>query len=407
MVGAVDAVERRLTAGFARRAGQVSAAVCLVVLVAWCLSYRDGLDWQRSPVGTDFVAFWWAARVTLADGAVRAYDLSYVWQGQHAYWPGLDGAFAWVYPPSFLLLVLGLGLLPHLVAVGVWTVATAGPYVAVLRRQLPPGAGWLLVGYPGLWVGIGQGQNQFLTAMLLAGAILLVRRHPVLAGLCAGLLAIKPHLAVLLPVAYVAARAWRAFASAAVTAIVVTLGSAALLGWGTLPAWFDGMRFVGDAVLDGRLPVWKFVSPYTALVWLGLPVWLAAGLHLVVAVGAVVLVWRVWRSVSGDPPSGSALRLAGVALMAATFLVTPYSADYDLAWLGFPMAWLATDALRTGWRRGEKLLVAASYVGVLTTLPAAVTHVQIAPFLLAGLLLVALRRQVSDDPVRRAPTPRP
>jgi hypothetical protein len=385
LIRVVDALERPLTVRFARRAGIVSTGVCLAVLVGWLFTYRDGLDWQRAPVGTDFVAFWWAARVTWQESAVRAYDLAYAWQGQHDYWPGLDGVFAWVYPPSFLLVVLGLGLLPYLVAFGVWTVATAAPFVGILRTQLPRGAGWLLAGFPGLWVGIGQGQNQFLTATLMAGAIVLVRRRPVAAGLCAGLLAIKPHLAVLLPVAFLAARAWRAFAVAAVTAVGVTLGSIAVLGWGTLTAWFDAMGFVSSAILSGRLPVWKFVSPYTALLWLGLPWSVAMVLHVLVAAMAVLLVWRVWRRTDDT-------RLRGIALMSATFLVTPYSADYDLAWLAFPMAWLAGCAIAHGWRRGDRLLLAVAYVGVLTTLLGAVTHVQVAPFLLGGLLLTAYER---------------
>ena len=412
--GWIDAVEAHLTARFARRAGQVSAGLCLAVVIGWCFTYRDGLDWQAAPVGTDFAAFWWAARVTLAEGALPAYDLWHAWQGQHEYWPGLQGAFAWVYPPSFLLLVLGLGLLPHLVAFGVWTVATVAPYLAVLRRQVPAGGGWLALGFPGLWMGIGQGQNQFLTASLMAGAVLLVRRHPVLAGLCAGLLAIKPHLAVVLPLAYAAARAWRAFASAAATAVLVTVGSAAMLGWGTIPAWFDAMAFVGDAIDEGRLPVWKFVSPYTSLIWLGVPVPAAAAGHAVVAAGAAVAVWRVWRRTDRAT-------LRGIAAMSATFLVTPYSADYDLAWLAFPLAWLAAEAVGHGgygghgehggpgdlqgwgWRRGERLLLAGGYVAVLTTLPAVVTHVQVAPFILAGLAYAADRRSAPSGPAASPP----
>jgi len=388
--GLVDSVEQRLTPGFARRAGQVSTAICLVVMVAWCFSYRDGLDWQKAPVGTDFVAFWWAARVTLQDGAVHAYDLWHAWQGQHAYWPGLEGAFAWVYPPPFLMFVLALGFLPYLTAFAVWTVGTLGLFAAALKSQVPAGAGWLLVGFPGIWVGIGQGQNQFLTGWAMATAIMAARRNPMIAGLAAGLMVMKPHLAVVLPLAYIAARAWRAFGMAAVTAVVLMVSSAASLGWDTIPAWLDAMRFVSEAAVDGRLPLWKFVSPYTSLVWLGLPLWLAMGLHLVVAGWALVLVWRVWRRTVSA--TGQVTALAGLATVAATFLVTPYSADYDLAWLGFAMAWLGIEGLRHGWRRGDRLLLALSYVAVLSTLPALVTHVQIAPFLLAGLLWAAYRR---------------
>ncbi len=394
VAGVVDAVESRLGARFARWAGVGSTVVCVAIVAWWCTTYGDdGLDWRGSPLGADFNAFWWAARVALTDGPAAAYDVEHAWRGQSAYWPGVQGAFAWVYPPSFLLVVLGLGLLPHTAAFLTWTAATTAPYVAVLRRATPPGGGWLLAGFPGLWLGIGQGQNQFLTATLTAGAVLLLRRHPVLAGVCAGLMAVKPHLAVLLPVAYAAAGAWRAFAAAAVTASGVTLGSAALLGWGTLPAWVQAMGFVGDAIGTGRLPVWKFVSPYTSLVHLGLPGWAAAAGHVVVAAWAVSAVWRVWRR-------AEEATLRGSALMAATFLATPYSADYDLAWLGLPVAWLAAEALRTGWRRGERLLLAAAYLGVVLTVPATVVPVQTAPLVLAALLWVSARR-ADDEPSRR------
>ena len=58
----------------------------------------------------------------------------------------------------------------------------------------------------------------------------------------------------------------------------------------------------------------------------------------------------------------------------------------------YSAAWLAGCAIAHGWRRGDRLLLAVAYVGVLTTLLGAVTHVQVAPFLLGGLLLTAYER---------------
>jgi hypothetical protein len=100
---------------------------------------------------------------------------------------------------------------------------------------------------------------------------------------------------------------------------------------------------------------------------------------------------------------------------------SPYSADYDLTWLAFPLAWLAAEAVGhggygghgehggpgdlqgSGWRRGERLLLAGGYVAVLTTLPAVVTHVQVAPFILAGLAYAADRRSAPSGPAASPP----
>jgi len=56
-----------------------------------------------------------------------------------------------------------------------------------------------------------------LTAALAGAALLSLERRPILAGVFIGLLAIKPHLALLFPVALIAIGAWRTLLAAAVT----------------------------------------------------------------------------------------------------------------------------------------------------------------------------------------------
>lgn len=382
-----------------------AAAVQLVAVLAWLTTYRDGFDPRGMPLGNDFAAFWFGARLALERGAVVAYDLPAAIAFQHAAWPQLVGAYAWVYPPSFLLLVLWTGLLPHVVAFVVWTLATLGAYLASVRDWLRGPYRWVVLGFPGLWLGLGQGQNQFLTAALGFAGLRLLQRHPVWAGVCIGLLAIKPHLALLFPVALAAARAWKAFASAAVTAVAVTLGSAAILGWGTLFAWRDAMGWVAWAVANDQLPVWMFPSPYALLLGLGVPVWVAWVVQGVVAVAAAAVVYRVWRV--------APLPLAGSALIVATFLATPYWAVYDLAWLLLPVLWLLSEGRNReirlaqapptechaetrlgerGWRTGERPLLAAAWLLPYLASIAVVVPVQVAPWVLAGLLVVIWRQ---------------
>jgi hypothetical protein len=265
--------------------------------------------------------------------------------------------------------------------------------VVALRKAIGrTGAGWLIAAFPGLWICVAHGQNGFITATLAGGAILLVRRRPVLSGVLIGLLAIKPHLAVLFAVALLAVRGWRTLLSAAVTAAAFLGLSVAVFGPGALTAWLDSLQLARLATESGMLPWHKMPSTFALLRLLGTPVaWAYAG-HALVAVAGVAAVWLVWRR------SGS-LQLRGAVLMAATFVVNPYAFDYDLVWLAFPIAWLACHGLDNGWRRGDREVLAAAWVlPALATSVASLIHVQIAPFVLGALVWIAVRRVIEVRP---------
>ena len=74
------------------------------------------------------------------------------------------------------------------------------------------------------------GQNSVLTAGLAALALHLLGKRPVVAGVVIGLLAIKPQLAVVFPFVLIAARAWRTFAAAALSATLFAAAGIALTG---------------------------------------------------------------------------------------------------------------------------------------------------------------------------------
>jgi hypothetical protein len=377
------------------------AAVALQVAggLVWLTTYRGLFDPRGMPIGNDFAAFWFGAQYALGHPAVGTYDLVAMTTFQHDAWPELVGMYAWVYPPSFLLLVLGFGLLPYVPAFLVWTVTTLAAFLAGVWQNVRDRTSlWLVVAFPGLWLGLGQGQNQFLTAALGALGLGLLRKHPVWAGVCIGLLCIKPHLALLFPVALVAARAWRTILAAAVTAVTVTLVPAAILGWDTLLAWRDAMAWVATAIADKRLPVWMFPAAFPWLLSLGVPVVLAWVVQGVVTVVAAVVVYRIWRPVEGTlrgPAWPNALALPGSALILATFLASPYYAMYDLTWLALPLCWLVGTGLATGWRRGERPLLVLLFLLPYASVIALVVDVQLAPFVLSGLLWHVWRRSVS------------
>ncbi|HET6237632.1 MAG TPA: glycosyltransferase family 87 protein, partial [Acetobacteraceae bacterium] len=110
------------------------------------------------------------------------------------------------------------------VSTGVHNVSTClgTAFVLVLRAiARPRGWSWLVpvAAFPAtLWT-VAMGQNAFLNAALLSGFTLLLQHRPLRAGALLGALCIKPHLAILAPVALIVSRRWRAAAST-VTAVL-------------------------------------------------------------------------------------------------------------------------------------------------------------------------------------------
>lgn len=362
--------------------------VLAVAIPVYATTFHDGVDGRGQSVGSDFIAFWSAARLAVEGHGTWAWDLHRLASDQFGAFPGLAGPTAWVYPPATLVFVAPLGYLSHPAAFLVWTAVGLGVFFAALapvlrgRRYAWP----LAVAFPGVWLGIAQGQTEFVVAGLAGGALLLLDRHQRWAGVLIGLLVIKPHLAVLFPVILVAGRRWRTFAWAAITALGAMAAGVLAFGFDSIRLWLDGMQLVGTAVNAGALPVDKFVTPYAAFRLVGMPEGAALVLHVLIALGVVLAVWRVWGRTSD-------LRIRGSAIVLGTFLVTPYAADYDLVLLAFPIAWLALLGREKGWLRGDRNLLVSAWVLPWLAAPiAATTHIGVAPLLLACLLRQVWRR---------------
>ncbi|KRE94585.1 hypothetical protein ASG76_09185 [Nocardioides sp. Soil774] len=357
-------------------------AMFVLATPLYASTFHKGLDSWGRPLGTDFIAFWSAGRLALHGRAVDAWDLDLIGAFELSLYPGLAGPTQWAYPPTTLALVIPFGALPHLLAFAAWVVIGLAVYLFALAPLIRGHAhAWpVALAFPGLWLGIPSGQVQFFVAALMGAALLLLPRRPVLAGILIGLLVIKPQMAVLLPIALVAGREWKAFAAAAITSIMAVAASTMAFGVSAYDAWWSSLGALGAAIDDGSAPVFKFVTPFMGLRVMGVPEVPALLLHGGVAVAAATVVWRLWRR-SDDP------RIRGTATVVGTFLVTPYAADYDLAVLAFPIAWMAILGTTDGWLRGDRNTMVAAWVLPMVVAPITLlTHVTLAPLVCALVL---------------------
>src|SRR5262249_21993889 len=142
--------------------------------------------WFRDPSGQlraiDFVNIWMAGQQALNGNPAAAYDEAIHKAAQvDALGNEFEGAHTWYYQPTFLFSAALLSLLPYVGAYVIWVGATFAAYVAVIRGIIGSNAGILLAcAYPGVMMNIVPGQNGFLTAALIGGALLVMPRRPIL-----------------------------------------------------------------------------------------------------------------------------------------------------------------------------------------------------------------------------------
>ncbi len=299
----------------------------------------------------------------------------------------------WPYPPTYLLLLAPLAMLPYVTAFLTWEVVTLLGCIAVVyfivRRQ--PAIALALASPFTAWNFL-IGQNGFLTASLVGAALLVLERRPVLSGVFIGCLTCKPQLGILFPVALVAGKQWRAGASAVMTAAFLAVVSIAMFGigpWEAFPRELAGQVGVNLLITSGMLcrcqsvyGLIRFLRGDAALAWL------AQGMT---TCGIAVIVWLIWRS---------RVRYAvkAATLSAGVLLATPYAMAYDLAAIAIPVAFLARDQLTCGLLRGEQTTVLALFVASFCVFLLTEWAQVGAPILLALLGLILRRaRQHGED----------
>lgn len=331
----------------------------------------DGLnDFQGRPLGTDFSSFYSAGTLVLDGRPAAPYDLLAHHAREQAIFGAATPYYAFLYPPFFLLVAAALALLPYLLALSVWLAATLALYLLAIRTivgRAPPGTEsggdrlWFLLAlaFPAVFVNLGHGQNAFLTASLLAIALCQLERRPALAGILFGLMAYKPQLGLMIPLALAAGGNWRSFAAAVLTVAALALATLAAFGPEVWKAFFDSTSFTRAVMIElGELGWHKMQGVFAwARMWgAGIPLAYAVQGSVTLIVGGT-LVW-LWRS-------SARFALKATALALGTILATPFSLDYDMMVLSVAIAFLAVNGQTHGFAPYEKTAIACLWLAPL------------------------------------------
>lgn len=338
---------------------------------------------------SDFIALWAAGRLAAAGHAAAAYD----WAALKPVEENIVGPFAgylgWRYPPMFLFAAAAVSLLPYAAAFLLWIFGTFAAYLAAIRVIVGDRVGYFLAAaFPAVLANFMVGQNGFLSAGLIGGALAVMEDRPICSGLLLGLLSYKPHLGLLFPVALAAGRRWRVFFTAASTATLLAVASEMAFGSTSWEAFLHG---VGHALNAESVAYWgKLQSAFglaRALYDSEAVAWITQIATALAAAGAIGVLWR----------SRAAYEIKAAALGAAVLLATPHLLIYDLVVLAVPLAFLFRLGRSGGFLRHELAGIGCSCLLILIY-PFVTAPVGFVAVVIVAALVV--RRACSSGPIK-------
>ena len=294
-------------------------------------------------------------------------------QGRPLYAPFLHHPFpdatlrpAYIYPPSFALLIAPLGLLAEGAAAAIWIAlqqAALAVAIVVVVRWLRP-TRWAVVAllvatlsfYP-LWVDAVQAQANLLVLLLVTvGVVGILKDRPAF-GLAIGVAAALKLTPIILVIWLLLDRRFRAAAFVLAGLTILTLAGALLRFQDTmayfrqvLPALASGTAFYANQSLAGVLGRTVSANPYTQP-WINLP-WVS--LLLIAAAIILVACWW-WQTRRQSAPSRA------VAFIPLVPLLSSVTWSHHLV-IVLPLLWLSVIALG---QRDWPALPTAALAGIL------------------------------------------
>jgi len=363
-------------------------AAFYVFIVGWLLC-----EWVLPPNGKlasiDFCWIWVSGKFAVSSDPVRIYDPVMLSAVHDALFHPDECLFQfrhqYVYPPTFLFFTYPLGLMPYSTAFAVWVVATFVLYEAAIYAIIPRPAALIAALTPiAVPVNALFGHNGFLTAGLIGLSLVFVERRPWLAGILLGLLTYKPQFGVLLPIALLASRNWRALGGATATSMMLVVAAAIAFGYQGWPSFIDTLIDRDSSLSpDGHTEL-RLQSIYGLLHWAGADAWISWTMHLTVAAIVAVTVYAVWAK-----PIPHSLKAATLCIGAV--MVTPYVLPYDVCILSITVAFLVRDGMSRGFLPGERTGILLCFAGLLLWF----VQTPISPVVYPVILFLIARRIVA------------
>ena len=349
--------------------------------------------------GRDFVNLWTGGQLLRIEGAGRIYEID-SYRAFLAQLFGPLGKHNYSYPPVTFPIAELFAMLPYWVALAAWLGGTGALFVWAARRWWPRqwGPPLLVLLTPAALMNIWAGHYGFLVGALFLLGWARLDRRPLLAGIFFGLMLVKPHLAILVPLVLLVQGRWTAIASAAATVLLLIASTALIYGWSAWAQFLFGTSAVQAALIDPGTSFFGYMSTSMATAVLRFSdQWLLAfGAQVALGAAAVAMVLIAARR--AIPTSELAMLVA-----TGTFLVLPYAFNYDLTVVCIAALRLWADPRATG---VERALAVMGFVSPQIGMLFAPLGLPATPLMLAALFVaqfnVAIRSTCGQGAASRS-----
>lgn len=215
-------------------------------MLVWHTSVFLGSWHQLSQGVSDFVAFYSAGQGVRRGLGAKLYNQQTLTQLQNEVAPRLvarwHGPLPYIHPPFEAVVFAPLAALPYPVAFALWdivSIATLFVSTLLLSSYLPRLQRWsralpflCTFAFLPVLVCLLRGQDSALLFLFVVAAFVAMRhRHGFAAGACLGLALIKFQCVIALMAILLLKRKWNLIAGFCVTALLLTMASAAVVGW--------------------------------------------------------------------------------------------------------------------------------------------------------------------------------
>jgi hypothetical protein len=326
------------------RLRRIAFAWLLAATIAACFHIwketRVGLtDGIAHPLGEDFINFWAGAFLAAMGRADEVYDFAAFHSFQLAVAGGPIQVYHYSYPPVLLMICRPFALFSYVPAWILWSLSgwTAFAF-AIHSHWRSPWAFLYALAVPATFINVLDGQNGLWTAAALGVGLALRQRRPVISGALFGLvLACKPQMGMLIPIALTAESNWRALSAALGSALLLVVATLPLYGWPLWSAYGERVAILRQVILENG-ETWPYMpSAFIMARHLQLSIEVSYAVQTAVALIAVIIVVVVWRRQTPEP-------LKKAVFVLCLLQTSPYLQNYDLAVCALVPCWLLEES---------------------------------------------------------------
>jgi hypothetical protein len=282
-------------------------------------------------------------------------------------------------PHVYAAFLAPFALLPVRPSFVVWIVWQAAMLLGVwywAYRRFGSDAVALAALFPPAIMGFAFGQDPVLfLGLIVLSFFLYERKWPMLSGFVLGLVFIKPHLMLLMPVALGLQKRWRMLCGLVIAGIAEAGASIALGGWASVARY---LQFLERQQQHLSPTPWRMMNVYAIALNFGIDNRVVSGALVVVVLAAVAAI--CWR---GEWWQGLSAALIG------TFLIAPHAYLYDSTLLMLPALLVMFQA--------RNLFVRCVAAAVLTPIPSLLQLAEIPWTGVAAMLLLTLLLSLAGE----------